>query len=612
MQRSFNALLVVLACAGPVLAQAGEGVRTRNPEIDARDCRIHVSYLASDELQGRRPGTDGCRAAARYIEKELRTLGLEPAVGSSFLHEFEVKSGCRLSGTNVLTLGTTTATGREGRMPALGTEWTPMPFSASVDAPVSGEVVFAGYGVTTPDGKWDDYESIDAKGKVVVVFMKGAPDLGSDPHDPHGSAGLYEGPRYKVFNASRHGAAAVILVGDSRQRGAEKLIDLAHEVMASQERIPVVQAKRGAVTETLARHGLDLLAAEKTIRGGQRASKAVAGLSVDVQTGVEAVVARTANVAALLPGTDPAVQDEIIVIGGHYDHLGLGGPGSLAPNAGRGHIHNGADDNASGIAGILELAEYFKAHRLRRPLLVLAFSAEEMGLLGSQAWASEKVVTPERCRAMFNFDMIGRLGSEGLIVDGVGTMPAWREVITSANTPALKLSMSSGAEGGRSDHAPFIQAGIPAVHFFTGAHEDYHRPSDDTEKVNFEGMVDVLTVARHAIAAVDRDDIVTTFVKPEKKKAAVSGRGYGAWLGTIPSYTQESGGVLLQGASAGSPAAKAGVQKGDVLVGMGDIEIDNIYDFTNALRSFRPGETVELRVKRGGKVSKLTATLARR
>lgn len=609
MLRMSAAFIVLVVSTLPALAQVGEGKRARNPQITANDCRVHVTYLASDALQGRRPGTDGCRAAAQYIEKELRQLGLEPAVGSSYLHEFEVKAGCRLAGKNVLNLRTKKAGTMTGAVPALGEAWTPMPFSATVDTPVSGEVVFVGYGVTNPNGSWDDYKDLDAKGKIVVAFAKGAPDFGSNPHDPHGSAAMFSGPRYKVFNAIRHGAVGVILVGDARQRDA--LVDLEHEVVSGREGVPVAQVKRAVLAPALAQHGLDLAAAEKEIGEGRSASGAVAGFEVDLQTGVEPVVARTANVAALLPGTEPTLQDQIIVIGGHYDHLGLGGPGSLAPNGGRGHIHNGADDNASGIAGLLELAEYFKAHPLKRPLLVLAFSAEEMGLLGSQAWASEKIVTPERCRAMLNFDMIGRLGSEGLIVDGVDTMPAWREILTTANTAPVRLSMSSGAEGGRSDHAPFIRAGIPAVHFFTGAHEDYHRPSDDTEKINFEGMVSVLDVATRTIAAVDRDDVVTTFVQPKKKKA-VSGRGYGAWLGTIPSYTQESGGVLLQGASADSPAAKAGIRKGDVLVGMGDVEVDNIYDFTNALRSSRPGETIELRVKRGGKIVKLSATLARR
>lgn len=612
MNRTLAALSVALVCAVNAIAQVGEGTRARNPEIDARDCRLHVAYLASDELEGRRPGTEGCRAAARYIEKELREIGLAPAVGSSYLHEFEVKSGCRLVGDNVLTLCTSDADGSSGRLPALGVDWTPMPFSATTAETVTGDVVFAGYGVTTPDGKWDDYDDVDVKGRIVFVFMRGAPDLGSDPHDPHGAAGLYTGSRYKVFNAARHGAAGVILVGDSRQRGAERLIDLAHEVMASKESVPVVQIKRSSVLETLARHGLDLAAAEEAIRAGKPASRPVTGLAVDVRTGVEPVVARTANVAALLPGTDPALKDQVIVIGGHYDHLGLGGPGSLAPDQGRGHIHNGADDNASGVAGLLELAEYFKANPLRRPLLVLAFSAEEMGLLGSQAWASAELIAPDHCRAMINFDMIGRLGSEGLVIDGVDTMPAWREILAAANTPELRLSMTSGGEDGRSDHVPFIASGIPAVHFFTGSHEDYHRPSDDIEKVDFGGMVKVLTVARRTIAAIDRDDIETGFVKPQKKESEVKGRGYGAWLGTIPSYTQETGGVLLQGASAGSPAAKAGIEKGDVLVGMGDIEIDNIYDFTNALRSYRPGETVELRVKRGDEVLNLSATLARR
>ncbi|MCA9322658.1 MAG: M28 family peptidase [Planctomycetes bacterium] len=598
----------------PAATPAGKGSKDGSDAqarlIDEIDSLRHVAVLASDDYEGRRSGTPGCEKAAQYICRAFEQIGLIPAGREGYLDPFEVTVGHQLAKGNLASIASDD--GLRGQVLTADEDWRPLAFSA--DATVEGAVVFAGYGITSPDGSWDDYAGLDVDGKIVLAFMRGTPDLPADPHNPHGGLGLYAGSRYKAFNASQHGAAGLILVADARQRDGAELDALSASAGEGRERIPVVQLRRSEALEWARRGGLDLANAETVIHHAKApASRALKGLVATLKCAVERVDATTANVIAKVDGTDAEKRLSYIVIGAHYDHLGFGGQGSLAPGGGLGHIHNGADDNASGVAGILELAQHFKANPIAHSIVFMAFSGEEMGLLGSAAWVGNPTLPLDRCVAMINLDMIGRLGEDGLAIDGVDTWSGWRGLLNHVNASQIKMAMTGGAMSGRSDHASFIGKGVPSVHFFTGAHEDYHRPTDDTDKVNVAGVVEVTQLVQRTVEALDAMAGHVAFEEPKAPKTTVaSGSGYGAWLGTIPSYGQESGGVKLQGASPGSPAETAGVAKDDVLVQLGTVEIDNIYDFTNALRSHKPGDTVELGVLRAGKRVNLTVTLGRR
>lgn len=577
-------------------------------DITASGCLSHVRVLSSDALEGRRSGTRGADMALAYIEADMKKIGLLPAGTDGFRHDFEISSGAEApAATNSVALkcGDKTSTFEVGKT------FTPLVYSANTE--IESSIAFVGYGVTTADGAWDDYKGLDVKGKIVLAFLRGTPDgAASDKNNPHGGLALFQGSRYKAFNAKNHGAAGIIFVADARQRDNEALEDISGETDGSRSDIPAVQIKRSALIESLKGCNVDFVTLEaKMLSAKEPMSVAWPEIKASMKTGVTTLVAKTSNVVGMLKGTDQNLANEAIIIGAHYDHLGFGGHGSLEERAGVGQIHNGADDNASGVGGLLELAEYFAAHPTKRPIIFMAYSGEEEGLLGSAAWVGLTKDLPAKVAAMINMDMIGRLGDEGLAVDGVETAKEWRPILTAANTGGIKLSMTAGAMSGRSDHASFIFAKVPAIHFFTGSHSDYHRPSDDWEKVNIKGMVQVLDLVARTVQAIDALEKKPAYVAPTAQKQA-SGGGNGAYFGSIPSYTEDKGGVKLAGTSPGSPAEKAGLKKGDTIVKLGTFDIDDIYDFTNALSSMKPGDVIEVIVLREGKRETYKVTLARR
>lgn len=316
------------------------------------------------------------------------------------------------------------------------------------------------------------------------------------------------------------------------------------------------------------------------------------------------------NVVGILRGGDPTLADEAVVVGAHYDHLGRGPFGSLEPESGA--VHNGADDNASGVGALLTAAERLAADPPRRSVVFVAFTGEELGLLGSSRYADAPAVPLERTTAMLNLDMVGRLGADPLIVYGTGTAEEWEGILADANRP-LGLSLVFEATGyGPSDHTSFYTRDVPVLHFFTNVHGDYHRPSDDWEKIDVEGVEKVAELVARVVREVADRPQRLTLVEGAGTPARAEGEGYGAWLGTVPDFTPVERGVRLAGVAEGSPAERAGVRRGDVLVGLGEHEVGDLYDFTAALRASRPGEEVELRLLRDGTELVLRATLGSR
>jgi len=320
------------------------------------------------------------------------------------------------------------------------------------------------------------------------------------------------------------------------------------------------------------------------------------------------------NVVGILPGRDPKLAGQYVVIGAHYDHLGLGGPGSLDPDS-VGVPHNGADDNASGVVALLEAARRLALRPPARSVLFLAFSGEEEGLLGSSAWVKAPAVPNDSVTAMLNFDMVGRLRDDKLIVYGVETATEWRGLLDSLNATARFQLTAQGDGYGPSDHTSFTVAKRPVLHFFTGTHEDYHRTTDDWQKINLEGIERIAEFAGGIVWSIGNRGAGLTFVDLPPPAAPAGGSrssGYGAYLGSIPDMSENPGGVRLSGARAGSPAEQAGLKAGDILVKIGTFDVPDLQAMTEALRAYKPGDEVEVVFRRDGQEMKTRVVLGRR
>ena len=319
------------------------------------------------------------------------------------------------------------------------------------------------------------------------------------------------------------------------------------------------------------------------------------------------------NVIGVLPGRDPSLRNQIVIVGAHYDHLGLGGFGSLDPDS-TGHIHNGADDNASGIASLIHIAGHLALAPTARTVVFIAFSGEEEGLLGSEYYVRNPLYALTATYAMVNLDMVGRLKNNRLIIYGSATAREFPPLLDSLNAFAQFDLKQQGDGFGPSDHSSFYGAGVPVLHLFTDLHEDYHRTTDDWEKINADGLARVADFTVELVSALGNRSSALTYVSAPPMSAATTAvtPGYGAYLGTIPDMTDNPGGVRITGVRAGSPAASAGLQRDDIITRIGNMEVPDLQTMTDALRSHRPGDVVEIRIMRDGVEQRLKATLGTR
>lgn len=329
--------------------------------------------------------------------------------------------------------------------------------------------------------------------------------------------------------------------------------------------------------------------------------------------GTHAAGAVGRNVIGLLPGSDAQLMNEWIIIGAHYDHLGYGEHGSTERRRSSG-IHNGADDNASGVAVLLEAAGRLKAARPARSIAFIAFTAEESGLIGSARFVAKPTIELSRVRAMLNLDMVGRLKEGGLIVYGTGTATEWPALVAEA-TATEGVQFAAQPEGyGPSDHSSFYVKDIPVLHFFTNNHVDYHKPTDDWQRIDVAGLQTVAAVVTRIAGQLAAPDQAMTLVRGAGRAQGQPGenRGYGAYLGTIPDFSPVPRGVKLSGVTAGSPADRAGLKAGDVIIRFDREEIVDLQGMTDALRARKPGDDVSVTVLRDGKEVTITARLGAR
>jgi hypothetical protein len=594
-KRFVRILALLLVAAGAVAQQTAPS--QNGPSV--AKLQQHVSYLASEALDGRRTGTAGATDAARYIAGEFARLGLRPAtsgpatrrgsqVMARYLQSFPYVSSVELGATNVMNfLG---QSGSEGiQILRVGVAWMPLGFSSNGKA--EGSLVFAGFGITASEQNYDDYAGLNAKDKIAIV-LQGTPD----GDNPHGQFARYEGIRWKAIAARTAGAKALIVVARENDFKKERLAKLTYDHTGGEAGIPVAVISRGAVDAIFgAANDWQTIAKEKS----QATKQPVTGQAV-LMSDVIRKEAPAFNVVGVLAGSDRLLKNETIVIGAHYDHLGRGGNGSLAQRAGE--IHHGADDNASGTAGLLELARLFTSQRPRpkRTIVFAAFGGEEEGLLGSNYYVNHAVMPLANTVAMINMDMIGRMKDRKLVIGGVGTAKEWRDIITKGTADnARSFALTLNEDGyGPSDHSSFYGKQVPVLFFWTGTHVDYHKPTDTWEKINYSDQARVLDLVAYIVREVDSADKRVTYAIAKTEPAPRTG-GFRVYLGTIPNYAESDDGLLIDGVRDDSPAAKAGLKAGDRIVKIGTRDIKNVYDYTYALGEMKGGEEYVIEVVRG-------------
>ncbi len=568
--------------------------------VSISNLQAHVRHLASEELEGRLSHMPGGHKAADYIARMFESYGLEPKGTDGYFQDFEVTIGFKPGANNQFRI-----------VPARGNVWTapadafrPVNFSDNKDA--SGEVVFVGYGISVPNAGYDDYASVDVKGKV-VAFLRGTPQWDEMNPDIQRASRLAS----KIRTAVDKGAIGILVLNLPDN---DRFLPLGMRGRTPAAGVPILNLNTQTADRLLRSANLSVAQVVERINKERKPmSMSIEGIKVEMSASLEPNRGTARNVIGFVPGNDPALRDQVIVVGAHYDHLGFGEVGSLAPEPG--DIHYGADDNASGTAGVLELARLIAQNRekLGRSVLFIAFSAEEIGLVGAAYFLNNPTVSVENIVAMFNFDMIGRSNGGRVNISGVGTSADWERILREAQVDGLQVQLQASAGGG-SDHAVFIRRGIPAVFFFTGMHPDYHRPSDTWDKINYEDQARIVAMAERAIYTVSTRPERMTFQQPQQSQqrpqqpqANQGNRRFRVRIGLMPEYS-EGQGVLLGGVVSGSPAERAGLRAGDRIVAVDGQRVNNIEELTALYEKMEPGKPVEFTVLREGKEIKVQVT----
>jgi len=602
------------AVIAALFAGSAQGIaQTSSADITADELRAHVKYLASDELQGRRSGTQGNIEAAIYIATDLKLWGLKPAGDNgTFFQSFDFVSAVEAGEQNRCVIDAAARPGGREVM-KLEDDFRPLGFSATGIA--KAPLVFVGYGISAPGTPYDDYAGMDVKDKVVIM-LRFAPD-GSTPKSSYYK---YTAPRNKARIAREKGAAGMIMITGPADDSEDGLIKLGTDQGAGSSGIPAITMKREAVGLLLAPSGWTLKALQDTIRSTNAPhSLEIAGATIEMQTEITRVMSQTSNIVAYLEGNDPVLKNEVIVLGAHMDHIGMGGPGSGSMKPDTVAIHNGADDNASGTAALLELAQAFVARstQIKRSFVFIFFSGEELGLLGSGFYVEHPFFPLKETVAMLNFDMVGRLQNRSLTVSGSGTSSLWNGLLASQNRDStFVLTLSADGYGG-SDQTSFYAKDIPVLFFFTGYHDDYHKPGDDWEKINYAGQEKVTSYAYRIASAIDTMSVRPPFTRVQvaagsRGNAGGDSRGFSVSRGIVPDVAEGSTGMKISGVRPNGAAEKAGLKTGDVIVSLAGHKILNVYDYMGVLGELKAGEQVEVVVMRAGETLKVTATMQRR
>ena len=586
------ALAVAMGTAAAGVGRAGE-----------TELRRDVEYLASTELGGRLTGSDGAALAAEYLADRLRTLGARPLPGTEgFELPFEFTAGVNDGGSSI-SVGEVGWSG-EDAIRAL---------SFSDSDTVAGEVVFAGYGLVVPEGQdfgYDSYATLDVEDKIVLVLRYLPEDA---EQETRAQLSRYSGLRYKALAARERGARALLVVTGPNSPNAGETVPMTFDTAIAGSGIVAASISAEIAEAILAPTGRSLADLQSALDDANPhvTGMAVPDVEIELQVAVEREHRTGHNVVGYLPASEGAAPDKrFVVVGAHYDHLGLGHHGnSLADKDEIGQPHVGADDNASGVAAVLAVGRGLSRVERDRDVVLAFWSGEELGLLGASHFVNDGPLPMDQVAAYLNFDMVGRSRENRLVLQAVGTSPVWTQLIERSNVPVgFDLSLQDDPYL-PTDSSAFHQAEVPTLNFFTGSHSDYHRPSDRPEKLNY---ADLERVSRLGYLIAPKRlalDEAPQLAQVQRQGDAGGDRDtVRAFTGTIPDYATEVEGLMLSGVIEGGPADEAGLAKGDVIVEFGGQTITNIYDYTYALDAVKIDEPLTVVFLRDGERHETTIT----
>ena len=594
----------------PLYVAIGLSVATLSAQTTApapaTQTRAYVETLASEKFAGREAGSTGERGAGDYIAAQLARLGARPLPGrQDMFMSFEFTAGSRDGGSQ-LAMGNQRFTAPDDVVA----------LSFSDDATVSAPAVFAGYGIVVPESQnfgYDSYATLDVKDKAVVVFRYFPEDADKETKS---ILARYSDLRYKALAARQRGAKALLVVTGPRSPNAGQTVPITFDTALAGSGIPAASVSGKAAAALFGSRSLESVQKEFDTGNPHAAGFALEGVMVELATKLVREKRTARNVVAFLPATSPVtgVEKPWVVIGAHYDHLGLGRNGnSLATGSDAGKPQVGADDNASGSAAVIAVADGVARQKVRRRNFAVAlWSAEELGLIGSSAFVNAPPIPVNEIAAYLNFDMVGRMQDNKLAVQATGSSATWASLIERANVAAgFNLTLQPDPYQ-PTDVATFNQASVPSLNFTTGAHLDYHKPSDTADKINYEDLDRVAQFATVIATRLLESDQAPQFVKVEQSSQTVNRTGVRVFTGTVPDYAADAKGLLLGGVIGGGPAEQAGLQKGDVIVEIAGQTIANIYDYTYALELLKIGEPVKVVYMRGTERRETTLTPAAR
>ena len=554
-----------------------------NENNKVNNLRQHVKYLASDKLEGRYPASEGDFLAATYIKEQFKNLNLELLDDEGFQY-FDIISSVSIGNNNNLVF--------DSKSYQVNNDFIPISFGKNTS--LSSEIFFAGYGfvIDTDSLYWNDYNDVKIKDKWVMI-LRGSPE----GDNPHSAFGEHLSLRKKVLNAKDNSAAGVIFVSGENFDKEDNLIKLSYDQSQQDLGIPVIHITRSLANQILDINNTSIQMLESKIDKDFKSFHILKELSVSTE--IIFNKKKTQNVLGYIKGNDSVLKDEYIIIGAHYDHLGYGGPKSGSRRPHLNEIHNGADDNASGVSILIELAKSIKKINNKRSILFIAFGAEEMGLIGSKYFVNSKLIENNKIQIMINMDMVGKLKVEKVLnVSGTKTGLDLEKYLTESFNKS-KLDFIFDAKGyGPSDHSSFFVNDIPVLSFFTGGHTDYHTPLDDYEKLNYSGMHLITELLSGVILKLDDVPKIQFQESGPKKREQMPSR-FKVTLGIMPDYVyNQTKGLRVDAVLPNKSAFNGGIKDGDIIVKMGNKSVNDIYEYMHRLSEYSKGDKTEVVVMR--------------
>jgi len=555
-----------------------------NPEITQDELYAHIDYLASDSLQGRLPGTPFDRVAAKYIKDQFEAMDLQ-LLGKNGYQFFSFITHQEAGPMNFLSI--------ESEKLEFRKDYTVFPFSSSDT--LSASVVYVGFGFKfgTDSLAFNDYKNVNLSGKWALILRGDPEHENSDsPFAP------YSDDKHKAMVAKDNGAAGVILISGIKFDEEDNLITSKQKYFDIG--IPVVQIKRNIIDRLLKANGTSIASLEKKAIETRKVMPITISQTISVRTDIVNRSKNSQNVVGMIEGSDPILKNQYVVIGAHFDHLGTGGAGTSSRMPDTVAVHNGADDNASGVSAMLEIGQKLVFEKPKRSVILVAFGAEELGLLGSRNFTENPIVPIDSITAMLNIDMLGRMNEQNIQVGGVKTSPSFNDLLSNTGE-VLGLNLSMSDQGyGPSDHASFYSKNVPVLFFTTGPHIDYHTPYDIIERINFEGM-ELGTEFIYEIAneLANQQEKLTFQEAGPKSQPSRHGRELKVRLGIMPDVSStQTNGLAVLAVTENQPAWFAGMKKGDVITSINGKKIGNIQDYMFHLGELKPGMTINVEVLR--------------